>query len=341
MSAKKHLYDFTTIGSVTIDITQTVSDQYLSDHGLRKTDSNYINTDLFNRLVKHPDIKMKTIGGPSTNIITAMALAGGRVGLIGKIGTCDLGQQFNQDIGKFSLTFMPVVCPEKPTTALMSYVTPDKDRSFAVHSGAGDKLTPEDIDLDMIDQSRFVHLDLFLMFSDEGRSTIDFVSDHLKRTGGKLALSLNCEPLMEKERARIQELAAQADILVGSLDEFKTLYQVETDEEIFAAAKRLKAPVALTNGAKDVYVIDNQGVHIVPVKKVEGIVDTCGAGDQFAAGYLKGVIDGLPPKMAAQQGCMWSAQIIQHYGALPKKVPPQLKAANTNTPPVDIKKVFK
>lgn len=341
MSGSKYRYDFITIGSVTIDITQTVADKYLSDNGLRKTDSNYIDAALFNRLSKHSAIKMKTIGGPSTNIITSMALAGGQVGLIGKIGTCDLGRQYHDDIRKYNVSFMPVVCAQKPTTALMSYVTPDKDRTFAVFSGAGDKLVPEDIDLDMINTSRYVHLDLFLMFSNEGRATIDFVSDHLAKTSGKLALSLNCEPLMEKERARIQKLAAQADILVGSLDEFKTLYQAGTMDQVIAAAKKLKAPVALTNGAKDVYVIDKNSVHIVPVNKVDGIVDTCGAGDQFAAGYMKGIIDGLSPKMAAQQGCMWSAQIIKHYGALPKSAPPVLSAANNNTPKTDIRKNFK
>ena len=341
MAAKRHLYDFITIGSVTIDITQTVTDQYLSDQKLTKTDSNYIGEKQFNYLAAHPEIKMKTIGGPSTNIITAMALAGSRVGLIGKIGKCDMGRQFQRDIRNYNLAFTPVVCPVRPTTALMSYVTPDKDRSFAVLSGAGDKLMPEDIDINMIDAARYVHLDLFLMFSEEGRETIDYVSTHLNRTGGKLALSLNCEPLMEQQRERIQELAAQADILVGSLDEFKTLYQIETDQQVFETAKKLKAPVALTNGAKDVYVIDQSGVHIIPVKKVEGIVDTCGAGDQFAAGYMKGVIDGLSPKRAAEQGCGWSAQIIQHYGALPKKAPPLLKPANQNTPPVSPRKFFK
>lgn len=341
MAASKNQFDFITIGSVTIDITQTVTDEYLKAHGLRKTDSNYIATNVFNKLARHPDIKMKTIGGPSTNIITAMALAGGRVGLIGKIGTCDLGLKFQCDIKKYNLAFTPVICPERPTTALMSYVTPDKDRSFAVLSGAGDKVGPADVDVDMVDRAKYVHLDLFLMFSDEGRETIDFISDYLKRQNGKLALSLNCEPLMDQQRARIQALAKQADILVGSLEEFKTLYQVETNEGVFAAAKKLKAPVALTNGAKDVYVIDDHGVHIIPVKKVDGIVDTCGAGDQFAAGYMKGIIDGLSPKRAAEQGCLWSAQIIRHYGALPKAAPPQLSAANTNAPSYALRKFFK
>lgn len=338
MVASKFLYDLVTIGSVTIDITQTVSDEYLKEYNLKKTDSNYIDAALFNRLAAHPDIKMKTIGGPSTNIITAMAMAGSRVGLIGKIGKCNFGQQFHDDIQKYNLAFTPVVCTEKPTTALMSYVTPDKDRSFAVLSGAGDKLVPEDIDFDMLDRARYTHLDLFLLFSDEGIKTVDYVAAQLQKNGSKLALSLNCEPLMELQRERIQKLARQADILVGSLDEFKMLFQVETNEQVFAVAKTLKAPVALTNGPKDVFVIDDSGVHIVPVTKINTIVDTCGAGDQFAAGYMKGIIDGLPAKQAAQQGCLWSQQIIQHYGALAKKAPPLLRAANQNTPQNPAKK---
>ena len=322
---KKYKYDFVTVGSVTIDITQTVSDEFLKKENLKKTDSNYILSDQFNRLAAHPDIKMKAIGGPSVNIVTALSMAGTRAGLIGKTGQDAYGEQFRSDIKKFDLTYEGAVCDKSGTKALMSYVTPDKDRTFAVSGSGGENIERADINWDMIDQAHYTHVDLFLMFSPIGTKAVDDVAAHLKATGGKFALTLNCEPLMRRERQRIQKLAKQADILVGSLDEFKALFDVEKIDDVVRIAKTLKAQVALTQGSKDVYVIHNGQVDVVPVNKVEGVIDTCGAGDQFAAGFIKGVIDRLSPKQSAEQGCLWSAQIIRHYGALQKKSPPLIK----------------
>lgn len=323
--ASRLSYDVVTIGAVTVDFTQPASERFLQQTGFVKGASTLISEQMFSRLNDSTNIVLKSIGGVSTNIATAIALNGGKVALIAKTGRDENGRFYAEQIKKYGISYTPIIDSVIPTTALMSYVTPDKERSFAVLGGAGCRISGEDIDFSLLADTRIIHIETFILQSAEGCNTAAYLTDTINKMGGRLAISLNSAPLMAEKRALIQSLVDRADIVTGNINEFKTLYEVDSDRQALDIARRLKAIVALTQGSRNAYVTERGKHHVIPVKAERKLVDTSGAGDQFTAGLLKGLADGYHPLDAARQGVLWASYIIRHYGALPRQRPPTLK----------------
>ena len=318
--AEKKYYDVVSIGTLTYDITQPISDSALKKLNLPKGRSTKICKKTFTPLIKNPKIKQKSAGGVGSNITIGIALNGGKAAMIGRIGMDEIGQEFIKTFKKHKVDFIANPHPEKPSTSLMNYVTPDGERSFAVLLGASSDVGPEDIDENTIKLAKVTHIDSFLLQSPIGIEGMEYAARLARKHDSQVAFSLNDQVMVAKHKAVLRPmLENHADIIIGSIEEFMAAFDLKDENEALKMAKTLNAKVALTQGPNDVFTVEKGKVTRVRVVASSKVVDTCGAGDQFAAGVMKGLADGYSLKDSARQGVRWSKHVIEKLGSLPVK----------------------
>lgn len=311
--------DVVAVGAVCVDAQLVGDDALLERYSLTKAASN----DLGAEVLKYAadDGMTKTAGGPATNIAAGIALRGGNAALVGKVARDELGSFFSARVQNFGVEYTALLAEKADvgTTFIMVVTTPDKERTFACYNGAGLCLSPEDVDQTLVGGAKITYLDSYLWLSDSGRETVHHAAALAKQSGSLVALSLNDKGLVAKNREEFLALAkSHADILLGDQKEFGALFGTATLEETTAAVAKLGLTASITAGAKGAYVVENGVTTHVPAQKIERIVDTSGAGDQFAAGFLYGLSQGKSAPDAAAIGASWAADVIQHFGAEPK-----------------------
>ena len=313
-------FDVVAIGALCVDAQVIGDDALLDRHALVKAASNDVGAEALKRITSEPDLP-KTAGSPGANVTAGIALRGGNAALIGKVAGDELGAFFATRVQSFGVDYTPVLAEkgETGTTFIMVVTTPDKERTFACYNGAGLTLRPEDVDPSMIKNAAITYLDSYLWLSESGKETVHHAADLAKQSGSRIAVSLNDRGIIANNREAFLALAtSHADILLGDQKEFGALFGTTTLEDTVAAVNRLGITASITAGAKGAYVVENGVMTHVPANKVERIVDTSGAGDAFAAGFLYGLSQGKAAADAATIGAGWASEIIQHFGAEPR-----------------------
>jgi sugar/nucleoside kinase (ribokinase family) len=313
-------FNVVALSALCVDAQVTGDDDLLGRHGLIKAASNDVGAEALKRITAESNLP-KTAGSPGANIAIGIALRGGNAALIGKIANDPLGEFFAARVKDFGVDYTAVLAEGTGTgtTFIMVVTTPDKERTFACYNGAGLMLSPEDVDAGVIANSKITYLDSYLWLSESGRETVWHAAGLAKQSDSLVALSLNDKHIVEKNREEFFDLATtHADILVGDLKEFGALFGTSTLEETAAEVGKYGLIASITAGAKGAYVIEDGIVTHVPARKVEQVVDTSGAGDAFAGGFLYGLSQGKTASDAATLGASWASDIIQHFGAEPK-----------------------
>jgi len=321
MAAPK-TYDVVALGAVVVDVQLQADDKHLEAFGIQKGLSNLVSSATVDKIADGLSPR-KSAGGPGANVAAGIALRGGSSALIGKIANDDNGTFLAQRFADNGIDYTPLLStnPATGTTAVLVMTTPDKERTFAFAAGASMELAPEDIDASLVANAKITYLDSYLWLTDSGREAVHHAANLAEHAGGKIALALNDAKIVENNRAAFFALAkSHADILVGDMKEFMTLCGTTTLEDTAQVIADLGCTAAITAGAKGAYVVDGGTVTHVPAQKIdkEKIVDTNGAGDQFAAGFIYGLSQGMTPVESATQGTLWASDIIQHFGAEPK-----------------------
>lgn len=316
-------YDVVALSAICVDIQMKADDSHLANHGVQKGLTNLVSPQTVADIVAghQPAI---TPGSPGANVAAGVALRGGSAALIGKIANDDHGNFFKSRVQGNNIHYTPLLAAndETSTTAVLVMTTPDKERTFAFAAGAGMKLQPEDIDATLISRAKITYLDSYLWLTESGKDAVHHAADLAKKSGGLVALALNDAGVVAANQPAFLALAAShADILLGDQKEFMALFQTATLEETLAAIVASGKTASLTMGAKGAYAVENGVAQHVPANKIDPalIIDTNGAGDQFAAGFLYGLASGKPAAEAARQGADWATEIIQHMGAEPKR----------------------
>ncbi len=325
--AKK--YDIVAVTALCLEIQIKADDALLEKSGLQKGLSNVVTAEKLAELVAG-DILVKTAGSPGYNVAAGVAHRDGAAAVIGKVANDNHGAFVAGRVAEKGIDFTPSVSdrPGAATTCVLIVTTPDKERTFAFIHGAGYHLAPEDIDAAPISQAEITYLDAYLWLSDSGRDAVHRAAEEAKRAGSRVAIALNDANIVARNRDMFLALArSHGDILLGDRREFMALLGTETLEETFEALHALGCTASITAGAKGAYVVSRGEVTHVPAKKVDNIVDTNGAGDAFAAGFMHGLARGKSPADAGHQGAQWASEAIQHIGAEPQNLKP---ARNTS-----------
>lgn len=314
------VYDVTAIGNAIVDIIGRCDDAFLTANGAPKGHMRLVDADTSASLYAKMGPAVEISGGSAANTMVGLASFGGRAAFIGKIASDEFGRIFRHDIKAAGVAFDALpAAGGPPTSRSLILVTPDGERTMNTFLGISTDLDHGEVREDLISQSAIVYLEGYLFDKPEAKAAFRQAVSIAKSSGRRVALTLSDGFCVDRHRDEFLGLIRSGvDILFANENEITALYQTTTFDE---AAKKTAQDIklaALTRSSKgSVILADGQSISI-PVEPVAKLVDTTGAGDLFAAGFLFGLSKGYPLDIAGRLGSLAAAEIISHVGARPE-----------------------
>jgi sugar/nucleoside kinase (ribokinase family) len=259
-------------------------------------------------------------GGSAANTVVGVASFAGRAGFIGKTATDQFGEVFRHDIRAAGVTFdTPPAAGGEPTGRSLILVTPDAQRTMNTYLGVSPQLGSGEVDADLIRSARIVYLEGYLFDQPEAKAAFRQAAGIAKAAGRQVALTLSDAFCVDRHRAAFLELVRNSvDILFANQAEVISLYKTASFEEAALRAQADTKLAALTRSEQGSVILSNGQAIEIPAAPVDKVVDTTGAGDLYAAGFLFGVARGLGLATAGKLGSLAAAEIISHIGARPQ-----------------------
>ena len=309
--------DVTAIGNAIVDVVTTVDEGFLADHGIEKGAMTLINAEQLRSLL--PKIREAKIilGGSAANTIVGFSMLGGRGAYIGKVKNDAAGDEFKRDLKDFGVSYTTTSNSSGPATAqCLVFVTEDAQRSMATYLGACVSLEPIDIDAQMIEASKVIYLEGYLWDPPKAKEAIKKAIRLAHSTNCKVALSLSDAFCVDRYRAEFLDLVSnQVDILFSNESEIISLYQTDNIDEALDSLPDNGSIAAITLGEKGSIIKRSEERWIIPPQRAPKIVDTTGAGDLYAAGFLYAFINNYTMENCGKLGGLAASEIIQQYGA--------------------------
>lgn len=317
------LLDVVAIGSSLVDVLARTTDAELERLGLQKGSMALVDLAEAEVIGAATSDGTEVSGGSAANTMVGVAALGGTAGFVGKVADDRLGEVFARDLRAAGVLFEPVTgrveaTEDAGTGRCLVLVTGDAERTMATHLGVAGTLTPEEVPLDLLRRSQLLYLEGYLWdlppAKEAMRRAIEACHDH----DGSVALSLSDPFCVERHRREFLDLLlSDVDVLFGNEEELVVLFAASTFEGAISAAEETGLLVAATRGARGSVVLTVHGPVEVGAPPVASVVDTTGAGDLFAAGFLYGLSHGKDPVGCAELGTLCAAEIISHLGARP------------------------
>jgi adenosine kinase len=319
MTATK--YDVLGIGNAIFDVLVQTDERFLEQHGMTKGGMSLIDEDRATAIYRDMGPATEMSGGSAANTIVGVANLGARAAYIGKVRDDQIGRLYSHDIRAAGVAFETKPAAGGPATGC-SYilVTPDGERTMNTYLGAAQELMPSDIDADQVAASAFVYLEGYLWDPKSAKEAFVKAATIAHQAGRQVALTLSDAFCVDRYRDEFLQLmrSGTVDLVFANEAELHSLYQTSDFE---TALKLLRSDIALaavTRSEKGCVVASKEGVTAVPAFPIEKIVDTTGAGDLFAAGFLFGLSRGVGHETAGRLGALAAAEVIQHIGARPQ-----------------------
>jgi adenosine kinase len=324
-------YDVLGIGNAIVDVIARAEDDFLVAQGMNKGAMALIDEARALAIYDAMGPAVETSGGSAANTIVGLASLGARTAFIGKIKDDGLGRAYSHDIRAAGVSF-----PTKPATAGPStgrcyvLVTPDGERTMNTYLGAAQELQRADIDADAVASSAFLYLEGYLWDPKNAKEAFIKAARIAHDAGRKVALSLSDAFCVDRWRDEFLQLmrSRTVDLIFANEAELHSLYQTADFSTALAALRADIAVAVVTRSGEGCVVVGGDGVEAVPAFPVERVVDTTGAGDLFAAGFLFGLARGADDRTCGRLGAMAAAEIIQHIGARPEASLRDLASAN-------------
>jgi adenosine kinase len=260
-------------------------------------------------------------GGSAANTIVGLASLGARAAFVGKVKDDQIGRLYSHDIKAANVAFATAPARSGPATGC-SYilVTPDGERTMNTWLGAAQDLTPDDIDPAEIAASSIVYLEGYLWDPKNAKDAFLKASGIAHDAGRQVALTLSDAFCVDRYRGEFVDLMRNGtvDLIFANEAELHSLYQTSDFDTALAALRKDVGLGVVTRSEKGCVVTSEDGVTAVPAFPVEKLVDTTGAGDLFAAGFLFGLVRGTGFENAGKLGALAAAEVIQHIGARPQ-----------------------
>jgi sugar/nucleoside kinase (ribokinase family) len=321
--------DVVGIGNAIVDVIAHADEGFLAREGLAKGAMTLVEAARAESLYRRMGPAIESSGGSAGNTMAGIASLGGRGGYIGKLRDDLLGEVFRHDIIAIGVRFATPPAADGPGTArCLILVTPDGQRTMATYLGACVELGPEDIDRALIAAAQVTYLEGYLFDPPRAQEAFRTAAQLAHRAGGQVALSLSDPFCVDRHRAAFRELvAAEIDILFANEAEICSLYETGDFAQAAAAVKGHVRIAALTRSARGSLILADGRAHDIAAVPVEHVIDTTGAGDLYAAGFLYGLTRGLPLPTCGSIGSLCAAEIISHVGARPEAALSGLVAA--------------
>jgi sugar/nucleoside kinase (ribokinase family) len=259
-------------------------------------------------------------GGSAANTIAALASLGGSGAFVGKVRDDQLGSIFRHDIRSLGITFDTEPATDGlPTARCLILVTPDAHRTMQTFLGVSGELGPEDVDDAMIAASKVTYLEGYLWDRPRAKAAFVKAGKVAQKSGRMVALSLSDPFCVDRHRGDFLDLVNDyVDVLFANEDEIVSLYQEHSFDGALQRVRGHCRVAVLTRSDKGSVVVSGDEIHVIDAEPVDEVVDTTGAGDAYAAGFLYGLTHGLALDICARLAGITAAEIISHVGARPE-----------------------
>jgi sugar/nucleoside kinase (ribokinase family) len=312
--------DVVGIGNAIVDVLVRTDDDTIDNHQLTKGTMALIDEQQAETLYASLGPGLETSGGSAANTLAGIAQLGGRAGFIGRVRDDQLGAIFSHDIKAVGARFQTPAASSGPSTArCLILVTPDAQRTMCTYLGASVQLHPDDIDLEMVAQAKVLYLEGYLWDSDEAKAAFIAAAEVARANGGQVALSLSDAFCVERHRSSFQELVdGHVDILFANEMEITSLYKANSFDEAAEEVRGRCSVAALTRSELGSVILNGSGTHQIAPFKLGELVDTTGAGDLYAAGFLHAYCQGQPIEACGTLGSLCAGQVVTQLGPRPQ-----------------------
>ncbi len=320
-------YDVASLGNAIVDIIASVDDRFLLTHRIAKGTMTLIDEFRAKELLKALADNHQTMsslheiaGGSAANSMVGLASLGGSGLFLGKVSDDRLGKAFAHSMAATGVKFHNGSSASRAATASsMIAVTPDGQRSMNTFLGACREMIPDDVDEEEVARAHILYIEGYLWDEETAKEASRKAIAAVKGAGGRVAMTLSDPFCVGRFRDEFLHLLDKdVSILFANEDEAKALFEVEDFADVVKGAQKWGGTAALTRSAKGCVIVQEGMVHEIPAAPVAQVVDTTGAGDQFAAGFLYGLTHAKDLVDSGRLGALAAAEVISHYGARPQ-----------------------
>lgn len=313
-------YDVIAIGNAIVDIIGRCDDAYLSKHGCTKGSMSLVDPARMTALYDGMGPAMEISGGSAANTAVGVAAFGGRAGFIGKVADAEFRRIFAHHIKASKVAFdAKPVAGGNPTSRSLILVTPDGERTMNTLLGISTELDSTALDRTKIETAKVVYLEGYLFDKPEAKRAFEQASSMARKAGRQVALTLSDGFCVDRHRAEFLALIRSGvDIVFANENEITSLYETTSFDAAAARIAKDARLAILTRSAKGSVVIDGGESIAVGIEPVAKVVDTTGAGDLYAAGFLYGYTQGYDHAKSGRLAAIAAAEIISHTGARPE-----------------------
>ena len=314
-------FDVLCIGNAIVDVIADADDAFLTAQGLDKGSMRLIDEAEAVRLYDVMGPGREISGGSAGNTAAGLAALGLKAAFIGQVADDQLGEIYRHDIETQGIDFLVAPRSDVGATARsLILVTPDAQRTMNTFLGAAQRLETASVDLDAVADSGITYLEGYLWDPAEPRAAMEAAMEAAHSAGRKVAFTLSDTFCVDRHREGFWQLLrdGKIDILFANEAEAKAMAMVDDVEEAIACLTKPAPTLVVTHSEAGATAISGGDRADVPAEPIERLVDTTGAGDLFAAGFLAGQARGLGLEESLRLGAIAAAEVIQHYGARPE-----------------------
>jgi sugar/nucleoside kinase (ribokinase family) len=311
-------FDVLAIGNAIVDVMAPADDALLNNEGLTKGGMMLIDADRATSLYAAMGPAQEISGGSAANTLAGLASMGCRCAFIGQVADDQLGEVFAHDVRALGIDYAtPVRSGETPTARCLILVTPDGQRTMNTFLGASQFLPASALDPKMIQDAAVLYLEGYLWDPEEPRAAMRAAIDAARSASRKVAFTLSDAFVIDRHRDDFLDLLdkGQIDILFANEAEICSLAQIDDFEGAVAAISAKLPTLVVTRSEKGAIAVHEGARFAVPAEPIDKVVDTTGAGDLFAAGFLAGQAQGRDVEASLRMGAIAAAEIISHFGA--------------------------
>ena len=312
--------DVVGIGNAIVDVLVQTEDAFLTQHSLQKGGMALIDEKQAEALYKASGPGLETSGGSVANTMVGIAQLGGRAGFIGRVKNDQLGGIFSHDIRAVGARFdTPAATTGATTARCLIYVTPDAERTMCTFLGASTQLEPDDLDLSMVSDTKVLYLEGYLWDSPAAKRAFIAAAEACRAANGQVALSLSDGFCVDRHRDSFLDLVnGHVDVLFANEVEIKSLYQTDDFDTALESVRGSCSVIAITRGSQGSVVMSGDQRWNIGIVGLGDLIDTTGAGDLYAGGFLHGYTQGESLERCGKLGAICAGQIVTQLGARPQ-----------------------
>ncbi len=312
-------FDVVGIGNALVDVIAPADDSFLSEFELVKGAMTLIETERAVELYSALPRAVEMSGGSAANTVVGVASLGGRAAYIGKVNGDDLGDVFGHDMRAVGVTFHRRPGDHgTPTGRCVIVVTPDAERTMNTYLGVSSMLGVDDLDDGVIADSSVLYMEGYLFDRDDAKAAFRHAAEVAHANDRMVSLTLSDSFCVDRHRSDFRALVQDSvDLLFGNHDELLALYELDSFDAAVAALRDECEFAAITVGSDGCVIVTPDELVRVPAVPVDRVIDTTGAGDLFAAGFLHGWTRGHDLETCGHFGAVAAAEVITHVGPRP------------------------